>query len=147
MKNKEKWVKQLAEIALATAPAIAVDVRSGEPRECRKTACRACEFCATCNRSVLLKWAEEEYEESAKISRSDRAFLHFIPDYKYMARDEDGELYVYKVRPKRRSQTWQYEATLFGITKANVNFPMVKWEDKEPWLIEDLKKLEVVDEY
>ena len=28
-----------------------------------------------------------------------------------------------------------------------VDFPMVKWEDSEPWLIEDLKKLEVVDEY
>lgn len=24
---------------------------------------------------------------------------------------------------------------------------MVKWEDEEPWLIEDLKKLEVVEEY
>ena len=24
---------------------------------------------------------------------------------------------------------------------------MVKWEDSKPWLIEDLKKLEVVDEY
>lgn len=29
----------------------------------------------------------------------------------------------------------------------NVDFPMIKWEDDEPWLIEDLKKLEVVDEY
>lgn len=29
----------------------------------------------------------------------------------------------------------------------NIDFPMVKWEDNEPWLIEDLKKLEVVEEY
>ena len=36
---------------------------------------------------------------------------------------------------------------LFEIYKAKVRFPMVKWENKEPWLIEDLKKLEVVDEY
>lgn len=28
-----------------------------------------------------------------------------------------------------------------------LNLPMVKWSDKEPWLIEDLKKLEVVEEY
>lgn len=27
----------------------------------------------------------------------------------------------------------------------NVDFPMVKWEDDKPWLIEDLKKLEVVE--
>lgn len=148
MKNKEKWVKQLAEIALATAPAIAVDVRSGEPRECRKTACRDCEFCVNCNRSVLLKWAEEECKEKPTISRSDRTFLDYIPDdYKYMARDEDGMLFTYKERPRRRSEMWIYDSELFGIHKAKVRFPMVKWENKEPWLIEDLKKLEVVDEY
>lgn len=28
-----------------------------------------------------------------------------------------------------------------------LDFPMVKWEDSEPWLIEDLKKLEVVENY
>lgn len=28
-----------------------------------------------------------------------------------------------------------------------IDLPMVKWEDDEPWLIEDLKKLEVVEEY
>ena len=32
-------------------------------------------------------------------------------------------------------------------TDFNVDFPMVKWSDSEPWLIEDLKKLEVVEEY
>lgn len=29
----------------------------------------------------------------------------------------------------------------------SVDFPMVKWSDKKPWLIEDLKKLEVVENY
>ena len=29
----------------------------------------------------------------------------------------------------------------------DINFPMVKWSDKKPWLIEDLKNLEVVDSY
>lgn len=96
-------------------------------------------------------WAEnnhEEYIEKPKISRSDRTFLDYIPDdYKYMARDEDGMLFTYKERPRRRSEMWIYDSELFGIHKAKVRFPMVKWEDKEPWLIEDLKKLEVVDEY
>lgn len=96
-------------------------------------------------------WAEnnhEEYIEKPKISRSDRTFLDYIPDYyKYMARDEDGRLFVYKERPQRGSETWLYYPELFGIHKAKVRFPMVKWEDKEPWLVEDLKKLEVVDEY
>ena len=29
----------------------------------------------------------------------------------------------------------------------NVDFPMIKWSDEEPWLIENLEKLEVVEEY
>lgn len=90
----------------------------------------------------------EEYIEKPKISRSDRTFLDYIPDdYKYIARDEDGMLFTYKERTRRRSKMWIYDSELFGIHKAKVRFPMVKWENKEPWLIEDLKKLEVVDEY
>lgn len=96
-------------------------------------------------------WAEnnhEEYIEKPKISRSDRTFLDYIPDYyKYMARDEDGMLFTYKERPRRRSEMWICDSELFGIYKAKVRFPMVKWEDKEPWLVEDIKKFEVVDEY
>lgn len=149
MKNKEKWLKELAEIALKTAPGIAVDVRSGEPRECRKTACRDCAFCGiTCNRHALLKWAEEECEEKTKISRSDRTFLDYIPDdYKYMARDEDGMVYAYEDRPQKGISIWLYDSEPFAIYKVKVDFPMVKWENEEPWLIKDLKKLEVVDEY
>lgn len=96
-------------------------------------------------------WAEnnhEEYIEKPKISRSDRTFLDYIPDYyKYMARDEDGMLFAYKERPRKRSEIWICGSELFEIYKAKVRFPMVKWKNKEPWLIEELKKLEVVDEY
>lgn len=82
--------------------------------------------------------------EKHKISRSDRTFLDYIPDdYKYMARDEDGRLFVYKERLQKGSEKWLYHPELFGIHKAKVKFPMVKWENKEPWIIEDLKKLEV----
>lgn len=96
-------------------------------------------------------WAEnnhEEYIEKPKISRSDRTFLDYIPDYyKYMARDEYGMLFAYKERPRKRSEIWICGSELFEIYKAKVRFPMVKWKNKEPWLIEELKKLEVVDEY
>ena len=36
---------------------------------------------------------------------------------------------------------------LKSLKKLNIDFPMVKWSDGKPWLIEDLKKLEVVEEY
>lgn len=34
-----------------------------------------------------------------------------------------------------------------GIPETLMSIAMVKWEDSEPWLIEDLKNLEVVDSY
>lgn len=75
-------------------------------------------------------WAEnnhEEYIEKPKISRSDRTFLDYVPEnYKYMTRDEDGSLFVYKERPQKRSEVWIYHPELFGIHKAKVRFPMVK---------------------
>lgn len=40
-----------------------------------------------------------------------------------------------------------YTSCLNLYMRFNVDFSMVKWEDSEPWLIEDLKKLEVVEEY
>lgn len=69
-------------------------------------------------------WAEnnhEEYIEKPKISRSDRTFLDYIPDdYKYMTRDEDGMLFAYKERPRKRSEIWICGSELFEIYKANL---------------------------
>ena len=42
---------------------------------------------------------------------------------------------------------WKTNGACKRLTGLDIDFPMVKWSDDEPWLIEDLKKLEVVDEY
>lgn len=34
-----------------------------------------------------------------------------------------------------------------SLRMVDIDLPMVKWSDDKPWLIEDLKKLEVVDSY
>lgn len=49
----------------------------------------------------LAEWAESEYIETVKISKRDRTFLDYIEGYKYIARDGDGELYVYITKPKK----------------------------------------------
>lgn len=148
MKNKEKFEKEIIEIA-CNGCRFGMDKYTGEIASCNYIPCRNCVFHnnADCS-EVKREWAESEYSEKPKISRSDRAFLDYVPDdYKYMTRDEDGRLFVYKKRPQKGSKTWLYYSEWFGIHKAKVRFPMVKWEDEEPWLIEDLKKLEVVEEY
>lgn len=72
-------------------------------------------------------------------------FLNLLlPKSKYIARDRNNKLYVYTEKPVRWSCYWslrgsyQISADIFGDI-----FSFIKWEDEEPWGIEDLKKLEV----
>jgi len=53
-------------------------------------------------------------------------------EYKWVARDNNGLLYVYKTKPNksRGGNYWTYMSTVKQIDKTA--FPFVKWEDEEP---------------
>lgn len=96
------------------------------------------------------KWAESEYVEHPVISKSDRTFLDYIKEeYKYIARDKNDILCVYESETFKKGAYWYWgDGSYFRLNPHfNIDFPMIKWSDSEPWLIEDLKKLEVVDSY
>lgn len=97
----------------------------------------------------LREWAESEYIEKPVISRRDRAFLEcFRECAKWMTRDGDGTISVWDDKPNKSEpfKMWM-NGTYNCVSMFNIDFPMVKWSDSEPWLIEDLKKLEVVEDY
>ena len=53
----------------------------------------------------------------------------------WVARDEDGSLYMYTDKPKKRRDNWY--AAKFGYMKLNDSlFPEVQWSDEEPKEIE-----------
>lgn len=152
MKNKEKYVKEIVDIVCEDV-SFGVDKRTGSLVSCRELHCAKCLF-NEMNRHACYdsrkEWADSEYVELPVISKSDRTFLDYIRDEdKYIARDENGKLFTYTSKPcKMESFSNWIDANLGGLyLKCNVDFPMIKWGDDEPWLIEDLKKLEVVDEY
>lgn len=73
---------------------------------------------------------------------------YFNRDYKYIVRDVSGELCIYLSKPHRMIDYWESTGEIINILGIfNIDFPMIKWENDKPWLIEDLKKLEVVEEY
>lgn len=147
MKNKEKYEKEIAKLACNESD-IAVSKATGNPIDCNIIKCDCCALYKggiyndyTCV-GAFEKWAESEYIEKPVIviSKKDRAFLEYLKEeFKYIVRYKDGTLFAYK----------------YGLTnwfslnrRFDVDFPMVKWEgNEEVWLIEDLKKLEVVDSY
>lgn len=150
MKNKEKYVKEIVELA-CDVNGIAVDKHSGTVCSCNYVPCSNCLFDDSKDCIKRRKdWAESEYIENPVISKRDRAFLECIrEEYKFIARDMSGNLYIYARKPYKQIDCWDSSEHEMqeALCMLNVDFPMVKWSDSEPWLIEDLKKLEVVEEY
>ena len=149
MKNKEKFAKEIVEIA-CKGHDFGVNKNTNEVVDCRGTPCPTCLFLKTDNcYEARRKWAESEYIEKPVISKKDRAFLEYLgKELKYIVRSESDNLIAFQNSAEKREDGWVIgSGALKSLQKLNIDFPMVKWSDEKPWLIEDLKKLEVVDEY
>lgn len=89
-----------------------------------------------------LWWLKQEHEEKIKSPDIERNILTYLPkEYKYIARDSDCELYVYKEKPEKKERCWHsndFEESSVEIF--NHLFQFVKWEDEEPYNIEELLK-------
>lgn len=155
VKNWEKYASEIKRLGLFN---IAVLKDTGEVIPCRAfphgydeinySHCNMCRFQQTdCNRG-LTEWAYEEAEEEKKteppkLTPEEHIFIkNFYGGY--MARDIDGELFIYDSEPEREGDMW--EASPIGgyyNIKKELFKDVVKWEDEEPWRVEDLQKLEV----
>lgn len=149
MKNKEKFAKEIIEIA-CSGDKLAMRKDDKCLTQCSLIRCPNCCFvdAGNCNKAIQ-QWAESEYIEKPVISKIDRAFLGYLNcNYKYIARDMCGKLCVYFSKPQKMIDYWESAGEIINMLRMfNIDFPMIKWEDCNPWLIEDLKKLEVVEEY
>lgn len=150
MKNKEKYASEIIEIACKYG---AVNERTGELKGCSEIICEHCLFrergISRC-KEKMKEWLESEYIEKPVISKKDRAFLEYLnANNNYIARDMDGGLYVYIRKPFKTFDFWKVVGfeKCKSLRMVDIDLPMVKWSDDKPWLIEHLKKLEVVEEY
>ena len=148
MKNKEKFIDKLADFA-CTRDNIAMNFK-GELVGCYGLLCENCKFCMETDcKAASREWLEKEYiEPPLSISRKDVRLFEYMKDsYKYIARNHNGDLYLYTNKPKKGYSVWISDLEDASIKSFDVEFPMIKWEDKEPWKIEDLKKLKVCENY
>ena len=150
MKNKEKYAKEIIEI-VCDGRILGVNKVTGKPTVCGNISCRNClrDGRNTCSGEFLREWAESEYIEKPVISKRDRAFLEYLGENaKWITRDYNGKLWAWETIPEKSviCKVWMCAAG-YGLNAFNIDFPMVKWEDDEPRFIEDLKKLEVVEDY
>ena len=149
MKNKEKYAKEIIEIVCENG---AVNEQTGELKSCSEIKCKDCLLRngnkGSCEKEMKA-WLEQECIEKPVISKMDRSFLDYLRvRWKYMARDNiSNTVYAFTEIPeKSKFGHFAYTGEARRISSDfNVVFPMVKLSDSEPWLIEDLKKLEVVE--
>lgn len=128
-------------------------IKSGEITFCDRFKCDMCKFNdftgeKSC-RTKRYEWSESEYVEKPTITLREKNFLDALPSKcKYIARDKDNLLYVYYDKPIRGNKFWITDYVYQDMPKDMYGyvFSFIRWEDEEPWSIEDLKKLEVKDE-
>ena len=75
-----------------------------------------------------------------KITEDEKAILKVLlkEKYKWIARDKNGCLYVYASKPEKVITIW--EGSGLPMMPFNHLFQFIKWEDEEPYSIEDLLK-------
>ena len=85
-------------------------------------------------------WKREELT----ITEDEKTILRNLPEkFKRIARDGNGELYIYWNKPVRLPRAWLGEGVFECLNLFNHLFKMVRLEDDEPWKIDDLLKLDV----
>ena len=149
MKNKEKHAKEIVELA-CDGYRVAVDKRTDKIVSCEHIPCSKCLFFDNKDCDRRREWAESDYIEKPVISKRDRAFLDFLMEkYKYIARDKNDILCAYETESFKKGAYWYWgDGSYFRLNPHfDIDFPLVKWSDEKPWLIEDLKRLEVVENY
>lgn len=79
-----------------------------------------------------------ERKEKPQLTEDEKVILRNLPkEYKWIARDLSGMVYIYAQRPIKESCLWSGD---FGglMLPFDHLFQFIKWEDEEPYSIDDL---------
>lgn len=93
--------------------------------------------CSECLRLSLLELLEE-YKEPIKLTRFEYEYLKVAKEngYNFITRDKDNRLYGTSEKPEKYNTTWASSGAYIGMFKSMFKF--VKWEDEEPWNIDNI---------
>lgn len=137
MTNFEKYKDEILKLLDKNIDEIGILKTTGEPKNCYCINCTDCWFCNKDCRLGFIKWLYQEYKE--KLTKVERGFCEILQKG-YIARDKNGNLFVYDGLPRKGEFSWMDSM----CRKINNNFfPFISWESDKIWSIEDLLKLEV----
>lgn len=103
--------------------------------------------CEECDKRFR-EWLNAEYKEPIKLTQTEYHILKGLDGmFKWIARDSaDYVLSVHADKPTKHSDCWGYRlGRSHGLAVFNHLFQFIKWEDDEPYLIDDLLNCEVIE--
>ena len=102
-----------------------------------KNMCRVV-TCSECVRLSLMNLLEE-YKEPVKLTKFEYVYLKVAKKegFNFIARDGDGRLFLYKNKPFKSLDEW-IVASKVCCRILDSLFKFVKWEDKEPYSIDEI---------
>lgn len=110
-----------------------------------KNICRVV-TCSECVRLSLMNLLEE-YKEPIKLTQFEYEYLKVAKEneYNFIARDKNNNLYLYSNKPWKDEIDWDYEDRTTPVFAELFKF--VKWEDEEPYNIDEiLSNCEVIED-
>lgn len=95
--------------------------------------------CSECLRLSLMDLLEE-YKEPIKLTRFEYEYLKFAKEngYNFIARDKNGTLIIYNIAPHKTGTLWCNSSARWSKVNFNNLFNFVKWQDEEPWNIDNI---------
>lgn len=149
MRNFEFYEEEILKIAADGSSVACVE---GKPAACDSILCSQCDFTEECRCGAeLIEWLYAEHVEKPKISKKTKTFFEAI-ETGWVARDRDGRVCFYVSKPTKCNDFWSNTKNggdWFNISVNHIydfldrDLGFIKWEDEEPWCVEDILKLEV----
>lgn len=114
-------------------------MRYGEYTECCSDDCEECA-------RRMLDWLFEEYKAPIKLSKTEYHILKGLEDkWKYIARNKKNGIKIHTTEPYKEDYIGSWSSYDRMDLPYEQLFKFIKWEDEEPYSIEELLKCEVVE--
>lgn len=111
---------------------------------CKNVLCSHCEFNG--NMQLCIETVLAEHKERIKLTKNEKAILESVDkEYKWISRDDDGYLHVYKTKPYKDDGWWKM-GSFKSFSLFNHLFKFIQCEDDKAYNIQELlENCEVVE--
>ena len=143
MINAEFYKEELRKIINEDGE-IAVDKKTRKPIRCFGTECKDCYLYTIEGKNDCgikgYKWLLTEHKEYPVLTKFQYELLNkaYEKGMQWLSRDSDCDLLMWVSKPEKTKHQWDSTDNCALIAKIFDDFNFIKWEDEEPWSIQEL---------